>query len=89
MTKKDLITSVAKEAGITQKDASAAVNAVLDSIATALAAGEKVQLPGFGTFEVRHRNARTGTNPHTKEVINIPASNIPAFKPGKALKDKI
>jgi len=90
MTKAELIDSVAKKAGITKKNAGAAVSAVIDSISEALASHQKVQLVGFGTFEVRKRAAREGRNPQdpTKK-IKIPARNIPAFKPGKTLKDKV
>ena len=90
MTKAELIDSVAKKAAITKKCAGSAVSAVIDSISEALASDEKVQLVGFGTFEVRKRAAREGRNPQdpTKK-IKIPARNIPAFKPGKALKDKV
>ena len=90
MTKAELIDSVAKKAGITKKSASAAVSAVIDSISDALASHNKVQLVGFGTFEVRKRAAREGRNPQdpTKK-IKIPERNVPAFKPGKALKDKV
>jgi len=90
MTKAELIDSVAKKAGITKKSAGAAVSAVIDSISEALASHQKVQLVGFGTFEVRKRAAREGRNPQNpKEKIKIPARDIPAFKPGKALKDKV
>ncbi|MDF7626829.1 HU family DNA-binding protein [Leuconostocaceae bacterium ESL0723] len=87
--KQELIDSVAKKTGLTKKDADKAVGAVLDSISEALQKGEKVQLIGFGNFEVRERAARKGRNPRTKEEIQIPASKVPAFKPGKALKDAV
>lgn len=90
MIYKDFIVAhAAKVAGTTKKDAEAVVNATLEAICNALTEGEKVQLTGFGTFEVKHRNARTGRNPHTGDAINIPAKNIPNFKPGKALKELI
>ena len=87
MNKSELIADVALRADITKKDADAAVNAVIDSITNALEKGDKVQLVGFGTFEVRTRGARTGRNPRNNEEINIPESKAPAFKAGKALKD--
>ena len=89
MTKADLINAIAEKAGLTKKDADAALKAVVDSITDALKKGDKVQLVGFGTFEVRARGERTGRNPRTKETIVIPASKAPAFKAGKALKDAI
>lgn len=87
MNKSELIAEVAAKAGITKKDADAAVGAVIDVITEALTKGDKVQLVGFGTFEVRERGARTGRNPRNNEEIQIPASKAPAFKAGKALKD--
>ncbi|GAP02582.1 nucleoid protein Hbs [Fructobacillus pseudoficulneus] len=87
--KQELIDSVAMKTGLTKKDADKAVAAVLSSIEDALKKGEKVQLIGFGNFEVRQRAARKGRNPQTKEEIQIPASKVPAFKPGKALKDAV
>ncbi len=89
MNKTDLINKVAEGASLTKKQAAEAVDAVFDSITTALQAGEKVQLVGFGNFEVRERTARKGRNPQTGKEIDIPASKSPAFKPGKALKDGI
>lgn len=74
---------------MTKKDAAGAVDAVLDTITESLKAGEKVQLIGFGNFEVRDRAARKGRNPQTGEEIQIAASKVPAFKPGKALKDLV
>ncbi|WP_288846270.1 HU family DNA-binding protein [uncultured Fructobacillus sp.] len=87
--KQELIDSVAMKTGLTKKDADKAVAAVLSSIEDALKKGEKIQLIGFGNFEVRERAARKGRNPQTKEEIQIPASKVPAFKPGKALKDAV
>ncbi len=89
MNKVELIASVAEKSGLSKKDAEKALAAVLDSVKGALAAGDKVALVGFGTFEVRSRNARTGRNPRTKETITIPASKQPVFKAGKALKDAV
>lgn len=85
--KAELIEKVASATDLTKKDATAAVDAVFSTIQDALANGEKVQLIGFGNFEVRERAARKGRNPQTGEEIEIPASKVPAFKPGKALKD--
>lgn len=87
--KAELIESVMSAAELTKKDATLAVDAVLDTIQENLEKGEKVQLIGFGTFEVRERAARKGRNPQTNEEIEIPASKVPAFKPGKALKDAV
>lgn len=89
MNKTDLITKVAENTDLSKKDASKAVDAVFDAITEALQNGEKVQLVGFGNFEVRERAARKGRNPQTGAEIDIPASKVPAFKPGKALKDGI
>ena len=87
MNKTELIAVVAQNAGMTKKDAERAVNATIDAIAANLAKGEKVQVSGFGSFEVKTREARVGRNPRTKETIQIPASRQPIFKAGKALKD--
>ena len=89
MNKTELVAAVAEKTGMSKKDSEKAVNAAFDSITEALAAGEKVQLVGFGAFEVKERNARVGRNPMTKEEIEIPASRVPAFKAGKALKDAV
>ena len=89
VTKADLGDQGAAAAGLKKKDAKAAIDAFLAKVEEALAAGNKVQLTGFGTFEVRKRKARTGVKPGTKEKIKIPATQYPAFKPGKALKDKV
>ena len=89
MNKSELIARVAETCNITKKDAAGAVDAVLDTITESLKAGEKVQLIGFGNFEVRDRAARKGRNPQTGEEIQIAASKVPAFKPGKALKDLV
>jgi len=87
--KADLIAVVAEKTDMTKKDTEKLVNAVLSSVTEALVNGERVQLVGFGTFEVRERAARRGRNPQTKEEIDIPASKAPVFKAGKALKDAV
>ncbi len=89
MNKVELVASVVEKTGLAKKDAEKAVAAVLDSVKEAVANGDKVQLVGFGTFEVRARAARTGLNPQTKETIEIPASKAPVFKAGKAFKDAV
>ena len=89
MNKTELIAAVAEKASISKKDADSAVNAVLDTIVEALAADEKVQLVGFGTFEVRSRSARQGRDPRSNSPITIPASKSPKFKAMKALKEKV
>ncbi|EDL62828.1 MULTISPECIES: HU family DNA-binding protein [Bacillaceae] len=89
MNKTELINAVAEAAELSKKDATKAVDAVFESIQDALANGDKVQLIGFGNFEVRERAARKGRNPQTGEEIEISASKVPAFKPGKALKDAV
>ena len=87
--KAELVSEVAAKTKLTKKDVSEAVDAIFESIQEDLAKGEKVQLIGFGTFEVRERAARKGLNPQTGAEIEIPASKVPAFKPGKALKDAV
>lgn len=87
MNRKELSAAVAEKAGITKTEAEKAVKAFTDIIAEELKKGEKIQLVGFGTFEVTHREAREGRNPRTKEAMSIAATNIPKFKAGKALKD--
>jgi len=89
MNKAELISRVAEKAGLTKKDSEKAVNAMIEVIEEALAAGEKVSLVGFGTFEVRSRAERKGRNPRTGQEITIPASKVPAFKAGKALKEAV
>ena len=89
MNKTELIAEIAVKAGLSKKDAEKALNATVDTVAAALAAGDKVQLVCFGSFEVKTREARTGRNPRTKETIQIPAAKLPVFKAGKALKDKV
>ncbi|MCI0182609.1 MAG: HU family DNA-binding protein [Acidibacillus sp.] len=87
MNKVDLINKVTDKTQLKKKDIEVAINAMLESISEALAEGDKVQLIGFGTFETRKRAARSGRNPQTGEVISIPESLVPAFKPGNKLKD--
>lgn len=89
MNKSDLIAAMAAKTGSTKKDAEATLNAFVDVVTEALVKGDKVQLVGFGSFEVRKRAARKGRNPQTKEEIKIPASKAPVFKAGKALKDLV
>lgn len=89
MNKSELIDHVAERAGLTKKVAADAVESVFSVISDALAKGEKVTLVGFGTFEVRERAAREGVNPATKEPIHIPATKVPAFKAGKALRELV
>ena len=89
MNKTELIMAVAEKANISKKDADTAVNAVIDTIVETLAKDEKVQLVGFGTFEVRSRSERQGRDPRTISPITIPASKVPAFKVGKAFKSAI
>ncbi|ASS91749.1 MAG: HU family DNA-binding protein [Bacillaceae bacterium] len=89
MNKTELINAVAEASELSKKDATKAVDAVFDTILESLKKGDKVQLIGFGNFEVRERSARKGRNPQTGEEIEIPASKVPAFKPGKALKDAV
>ena len=89
MNKTELITKVAADTGLTKKDAAAAVESILGAITDTVAAGDKVSLTGFGIFEAKHREARTGRNPRTKEAVEIPASTVPVFKAGKAFKEKV
>lgn len=89
MNKAELVSAVAEKADMSKKDAEKAVKAVFDVIEESLAQSEKVQLVGFGTFEVKERAERTGRNPQTKEAITIPAAKVPGFKAGKALKDAV
>ena len=89
MNKAELISAVAASAEVSKKDAEAVITAALETITAALKEGEKVQLVGFGSFEVKKRAARIGRNPKTKESIEIPASVVPVFKAGKALKDSV
>ncbi|HCB96242.1 MAG: HU family DNA-binding protein [Ruminococcus bromii] len=87
MKKTELIAAIAEQSGLTKKDAEKALNATIDTIIKAVAEGDKIQLTGFGTFEQRQRNARTGVDPRTGNSIEIPASKVPAFKAGKGFKD--
>lgn len=87
--KQDLIAAVSKEAKLTKKDSTAAVNAVISTITKSLKKGDKVQLIGFGSFEVRERAARNGRNPQTGATMKIKASKVPAFKAGKSLKNAV
>ncbi len=89
MNKSTLIATVAQKSDLSKKDADSAVNAMIDAITDALKEGDKVQIIGFGTFEVKERPARKGKNPQTGATIDIPASKAPVFKAGKALKDTI
>lgn len=89
MNKSDLVAAMAAKTGDTKKSAEETLNAFVDVVTDALVKGEKVQLVGFGSFEVRKRAARKGRNPQTKEEIKIPASKAPVFKAGKALKDLV
>ena len=89
MNKAELINATAEKAGLSKKDTETAINAAIDAISAALAQGDKVQLVGFGSFEVKQRAARLGRNPKTKEELKIPASKVPVFKAGKALKDTV
>ena len=89
MNKAELVAAVAEKSGLSKKDSEKAVNATFDAITAALEAGEKVSLVGFGAFDVKERAARMGRNPRTKEEVEIPASRVPQFKAGKALKDAV
>ena len=89
MKKTELIAAIAEKSGLTKKDAEAALTATIDTIVETVAAGDKIQIVGFGTFEQRQRNARTGINPRTGENIEIAASKVPAFKAGAAFKNAV
>lgn len=89
MNKAELINATAEKAGLSKKDTEAAVAAAINVITDALAQGDKVQLVGFGSFEIKSRAARVGRNPRTKQEIKIAASKVPSFKAGKALKDAV
>ena len=89
MNKMELVAAVAEKTGLTKKDAECLISATVDTIAEQLAQGEKVQISGFGTFEMKQREARVGRNPRTKEEIRIPASRQPVFKASKTLKQKV
>lgn len=89
MNKAQLIDAMSKETNLTKKDVESVLNSFVNQVSNALSKKEKVQLVGFGTFETRERAARTGKNPQTGEPLNIPACTAPAFKAGKALKEKV
>ncbi len=89
MNKAELITAITTSTGLSRKDSAAALDAALNTIISEVAAGNKVSILGFGTFEKRHREARTGRNPQTGESVEIPASDLPAFKAGKGFKDAV
>ncbi|MBE5812858.1 MAG: HU family DNA-binding protein [Clostridiales bacterium] len=89
MNKSELVAMMATKANMTKKDSESALNALVESITESLKKGDKISLVGFGTFETRKRAARNGINPQTKKAIKIPATNAPAFKAGKALKDSV
>ena len=89
MNKTELIAAAAERSGLTKKDAEKALNAAIDAITAALTQGDKVQVSGFGIFEVKEREARMGRNPHTGEAMEIAASKVPSFKASKTLKDVV
>lgn len=89
MNKTELIAEIAGKSGLSKKDAEKALTAVVDTITETIVKGDKVQLVGFGSFETKSREARMGRNPKTKEAIEIPATRVPVFKAGKALKDVV
>jgi len=89
MTKEELVAKAAQDAGVSKTQAANVLKSILNSIESALAKGDKVSLVGFGTFSVAKRAARTGRNPATGQTIQIPAANVPKFKPGKKLKDAV
>jgi len=89
MNKTDLVAVAAEKAGLSKKDTERVLNAAIDTVVAALVKGERVQISGFGIFEVKEREARVGRNPRTKESIEIPATRTPAFKASKALKDTV
>ena len=89
MNKAELVAAVAEKSGFSKKDSEKAINAAFETISAALVKGDKIQLVGFGSFETKERNARIGRNPRTKKEIQIPASRVPTFKAGKALKDVV
>lgn len=89
MNKTELVTALAEKTGVSKKETEQVLNAFFSTVQETLKQNDKVQIPGFGSFEVRERAARTGRNPHTGETIEIAAAKVPAFKPGKVLKDAI
>ena len=89
MTKAELVAMIASKSNLTKKDSESALNAFIESVTETMKKGDKISLVGFGTFETRKRAERTGVNPRTKETIKIPATTVPAFKAGKALKENV
>ncbi len=89
MNKTELISAIAEKSGITKKDAERVLNATVETITNAMVKGDRIQLSGFGIFETKKREARTGRNPHTNQTIEIPATRVPVFKASKTLKDVI
>ncbi len=89
MTKSELTAVAAERAGVSKKDAERLLNAAIDAMCAALERGEKVQLTGFGTFETKHREARVGRDPRTKQSLNIPATEVPVFKPSQGLRERV
>ena len=89
MNKTELIALTAERTGLTKKDTERVINAALETVSTAMAEGDKVQLSGFGAFDVKEREARVGRNPRTKETVSIAATRVPVFKPSKALRDLV
>ncbi|MCK6255133.1 HU family DNA-binding protein [Fictibacillus sp. WQ 8-8] len=89
MNRNELVTNIAEKSGLTKKDVEVVVSGLVDEITNALKSGDKVQFVGFGTFETRERSSRTGRNPQTGEEISIPASTVPAFRPGNKLKEAV
>ena len=89
MNKTEIVATLAEKANVTKKDAEKVLNAFIDTVKEAVKADDKIQLIGFGTFEARKREARTGTNPQKKEKVQIPACKVPVFKAGKAFKDLV
>ena len=89
MNKSDIVSAVAQSSGVAKKEVERVLNAAIDAMSQALIRGEKVQLSGFGTFEVKARKARMGRNPHTKEQVHIPSTRVPQFKPSQGLKENV
>ncbi|HEU5138520.1 MAG TPA: HU family DNA-binding protein [Bacillales bacterium] len=89
MNRNELVSNIAEKSGLTKKDVETVVNGVIDEITGALEKGEKVQFVGFGTFETRERASRSGRNPQTGETLQIPATVVPAFRPGNKLKETV
>lgn len=89
MNKAELIDALAEQAGLAKSQAEGALNALIEIVESTVAAGDKIQLPGFGSWERRERSAREARNPQTGETINVPAAKVPAFKPGQKFKDRV